>query len=327
MKRLREAGMSDEVRFDGRAILVTGAGRGLGRAQALLLASRGAKVVVADNGSAMHGDAASQGPAQAVVSEIEAAGGEAVACTADLSTEAGADQAVAASLEAFGRIDGIAHYASTCPPLVSPDRIASRDFELVFAINPLAAIRMARAAWPHMAAQGYGRLLFTPSAGLYGALGNTDYAAAKSAYFGLVRCLALEGKAHGIGVNAVLPSAQTRMTEGFPPGAYADWFQKTMPPEKVAIVSAFLLSEDCAITGEAFAVGGGRVARVTIAEAEGVIGSGTIEDVREAMPEAMADTRFFYPKDLSERSKKVAGVFGFDGGLDTSSATAFGKKD
>lgn len=315
--------MSSEVRFDGRAILITGAGRGVGRSQALLLASRGAQVVVADNGSAMDGAAASQGLAELVVAEIAAAGGEAVACTADLSTEAGADQAVAASIAAFGRIDGIAHFASTCPPLVPPDQIASRDLELVLAINPLAAIRMARAAWPHMVGQGYGRLLFTPSGGLYGALGNTHYAAAKSAYFGLVRCLALEGKAHGIGVNAVLPAAHTRMTDGFPPGAYADWFHERMTPEKVATATAYLLSEHCDITGEAFAIGGGRVARVTIAEAEGVVGSGnSIEEVRDAMPQVMADSSFFYPKDLSERSAKVAGVFGFDGGLDTSGAYA-----
>lgn len=313
----------DEIRFDGQVLLVTGAGRGLGRAQALVLAARGARVVVADNGSSMAGDAQSIGPAAAVVADIAAAGGEATACDADLSTAEGADAALAACLDAFGRIDGIAHYASTCPPLAPPDRIGDRDLELVMAINPLAAIRLARAAWPHMAGQGYGRLLFTPSAGIYGALGNTAYAAAKAGLVGAVRCLALEGAAHGIAVNAVLPAAQTRMTEGFPPGAYADWFQQTMLPERVAMPAAYLLSRACAVSGEAFAVGGGRIARVTLAEAEGVLdAAGSIEIARDAMPRVMADTAFSYPRDLSERSARVAGLFGMAGGLDTSGAYA-----
>jgi hypothetical protein len=112
------------------------------------------------------------------------------------------------------------------------------------------------------------------------------------------------------------------MTEGFPPGAYADWFQRIMTPEKVAAAGAFLLSETCEVSGEAFAIGGSRIARVTLAEAEGVTGLETTEDARAGMPQVMADTRFFYPRDLSERSAKVAGVFGFDGGLDTSGGYA-----
>ena len=110
-------------------------------------------------------------------------------------------------------------------------------------------------------------------------------------------------------------------------GHYEPKLQKTMPPEKVAMAAAYLLSEDCEITGEAFSLGGGRIARVMIAEAEGVTGLATTEDVRDAMPRVMADASFFYPKDLSERSARVAGVFGFDGGLDTSNATAFGNGD
>jgi NAD(P)-dependent dehydrogenase (short-subunit alcohol dehydrogenase family) len=314
-----------EVRFDGRAILVTGAGRGLGRAQAMLLASRGAKVVVADNGSAMAGDKASQGPAESVVEEIRGAGGEAVACTADLATAQGAAEAVAACVAAFGRIDGIAHFASTCPELRPPDELPDRDVELVLRVNPFAAIWMARAAWPHMAEQGYGRLLFTPSAAVFGALGNTAYATAKAAYLGLVPTLALEGAKQGIRVNGIMPSARTRMTEGFPPGDYADWFFRTMTPEKVAVATAFLLSEECDLNGEIFAVGGGRIARVTIAEADGVLGEGaSIEEVRDAMPRVMADASFFYPKDLSEHSVRVSSVFGFDGGLDASDSYAVG---
>lgn len=304
-----------EVRFDGRAMLVTGAGRGLGRAQALLLASRGASVVVADNGAAKDGEDPGAGPAAAVVAEIQTAGGKAVACMADLSNDEGATAAVSACLEAFGRIDGIAHFASSCPPLKSPDQLSTRDLELVMRINAGAAMWMARAAWPHMAAARYGRIVLTTSGGAIGAPNNADYSSAKAAQIGLTRCLAVDGAAHGILVNAVAPAALTRMTDGFFPGAFADWFAETMAPEKVAAGAAFLLSEDCAITGEIFAMGGGRIARMTIAEGEGAIGAeGSIEEVRAMMPRVMADDRWFYPRTMGERSMKVASIFGFDPG-------------
>jgi len=302
---------SGQVRFDGRAILVTGAGRGIGRAQALLLASRGAKVVVADNGSAMDGEEAGTGPAESVVDEIAAAGGEAVACTADLSHRDGAEQAIAASLEAFGRIDGIVHYASSCPELKGPVELVDRDIDLVLAINPFAAMWLARAAWPRMVSQGFGRILLTPSAALYGALGNTPYAAAKGALVGVIRCLALEGAGHGICVNGVMPSALSRMTETFLPEDYLQWFAQKMPPEKVAAAAAWLLSEDCTINGEIFAMGGGRIARVVLAEAEGVCGTAeTIEQARDAMASVMADESFFFPRDLDERTAKVMPLLG-----------------
>ena len=310
-----------EVRFERRAIVVTGGGRGLGRAQALLLASRGARIIVADNGSAMSGAGQSEGPAQAVANEIRSAGGEAVACTADLSTEEGAVAAIEAAISAFGSIDGLIHYASTCPELTPPERLQSRDVELVVRVNSLAGIWMARAAWPHMVKQNYGRMVFTPSAAIYGAVGNTPYATAKASYIGMVRCLALEAIPHGICVNAVLPSASTRMTEGFT-GAYADWLRKTMSPEQVAVAAAYLLSEDCTVNGEAFALGGGRIARVVLSEAEGICNLDSIEAVRSAMPHVIADASFFHPKDLSERSRKVAGLFGFDGGLNLSNAAS-----
>jgi NAD(P)-dependent dehydrogenase (short-subunit alcohol dehydrogenase family) len=311
-----------EIRFDGRAILVTGGGRGLGRATALLLAARGGQIVVADNGAAMDGQEASRAPAEAVVAEIAAAGGKAVACTADLASEAGAEAAVQAAADTFGRIDGLVHFASPCPDLKAVDRLSSTDLELVMRVNPFAGLWMARAAWPHMAREHYGRIVFMPSGAIYGAMGNTDYAAAKSAYVGITRCLALEGPKDGICVNAISPSARTRMTERFHPSAYAEWFYETMPPEKVATGAAYLLSDDCAVNGEIFAVGGGRIARMMIAENEGAIGAGaSIEEVRDLMPQVMADERFFLPKDLGERSARVAALFGFDGRL--ASATSF----
>lgn len=152
------------VRFDGRAILVTGAARGIGRAHAMLLAARGAKVVVADNGAAMDGEAPSAAPAQSVVAEIKAAGGEAVACTADIATEAGSTQAVEASLRAFGRIDGILHNASTSPDIAPADKVSSHDLDLVMRVNPFAGFWMTRAAWPHMVRQNHGRIVYMTSA-------------------------------------------------------------------------------------------------------------------------------------------------------------------
>jgi hypothetical protein len=155
-----------------------------------------------------------------------------------------------------------------------------------------------------------------PSGAIYGAMGNTDYAAAKAAQIGVTRCLALEGPKDGVKVNAIAPAARTRMTERFHPSAYAEWFYATMTPEKVAVAAAYLLSEDCSVNGEIFAVGGGRIARMMIAENEGVIGSGaSIEEVRDMMPQVIADTSFFHPKDLGERSARVAALFGFDGRL------------
>lgn len=309
--------MSDPpIRFDGRAVLVTGAGRGLGRAHALLLAERGAKVVVADNGAAMDGDDASTAPAQAVVEEIRGAGGEACACTADIATEAGSNQAVETCLAAFGRIDAILHNASTVPDNAPVAQMSSHDLELVMRVNGFAGLWMARAAWPHMAAQGYGRIVLMSSAGIYGSEGNAPYAAAKAAVIGVMRCLALEGAKDGVLVNLVAPAALTRMTERLPASDYADWFSRTMRPEKVSAGVAYLLSEAATVSGEMFHIGGGRIARLRLAESEGVLLPGeAIEDVREAMPAVLADRDVFYPKDLGERSLKVARRLGYQGAL------------
>jgi NAD(P)-dependent dehydrogenase (short-subunit alcohol dehydrogenase family) len=319
---------SAEVRFDGRAILVTGAGRGLGRAHARLLASRGAKVVVADNGAAMDGEDPSAGPAQAVVAEIAAGGGEAVACTVDIATEDGSAAAVEACLNAYGRIDGLLHNASTVPDNAPIERLSTHDLDVVMRVNAYAALWMTRAAWPHMTAQGYGRILYMTSAGIYGSEGNAPYAAAKAAVVGVMRCLALEGVKHGVFVNLVAPAALTRMTERLPASDYAAWFARTMAPEKVSAGVAYLLSEDCRIYGEMLHMGGGRVARMTLAESDGVLLAGdAIEDVRAVLPQVLAQTDFFHPKDLGERSLAVAQRLGYRGGVgaDTYTIKPIGK--
>jgi len=306
----------DQLRLDDRAILITGAGRGLGRTHALLLAARGARVVVADNGAAMDGAEASAAPAHAVVEEIAAQGGEAVACTADIATETGAELAVEACLRAFGRIDGLVHNASTVPDNAPIERMSSRDLDLVMRVNPLAGLWMTRAAWPHMVGRKSGRIVYMTSAGVYGSAGNAPYAAAKAAVIGMMRCLAVEGAPDGILVNAVAPAALTRMTERLPASAYAEWFSRTMQPEKVSPVVAFLMSEACRTSGEMFHVGGGRIARLALAEGAGVLlPDDSVEAVRDAMPAVLADSDLFIAKDLVDRSARVAERLGYRDGM------------
>ncbi len=304
--------LQDEIRFDDRAILVTGAGRGLGRSYALLLASRGAKVVVADNGAAMDGEVDTPGLATAVVGEIRDAGGVATACHADLSSEAGSKAAVDAAVEAYGRIDGLLHNASTVPELATTDVLSSHDLEVVLRINTFAGLWMARAAWPHMVRQAFGRIVYTTSVGIYGQQGTAPYCAAKAASIGIVRSLADEGKKHGILVNGIAPSARTRMTEHFLDSEYGRWLFRTMPPEKVAVAATYLMSEDCDLTGEILTLGGGRIGRLLLGETEGIVRSGqTIEEVRDALPLVMTEDNVFYPKSVAERSARIARLLGF----------------
>ncbi|WCT73597.1 SDR family NAD(P)-dependent oxidoreductase [Sphingomonas naphthae] len=314
--------MADDIRFDGRAILVTGAGRGIGAAQAMLLAARGARVVVADKGAALDGEGKDQGPADSVVAAIRAAGGEAVACAADIATEAGATAAVHACIDAFGRIDGLCHYASTSPDLTTADALSTPDLDLVMRINPMAGLWLARAAWPHMAAAGYGRIVLTTSAGIYGSFGNAPYAAAKAAVIGAIRCLAIEGAAHGILANAVAPAAWTRMTDRLHESAFTRWFSETMTPDKVAPPVAFLLSDACATSGETFAIGGGRVARIAFAETGGAFDVATIEQARDALPGVLSADDWLFPRDLTERSGAVTALYGLDLRLEASGGIA-----
>ena len=302
-----------EVRFDRQAVLVTGAGRGVGRATALLVAARGGRVVVADNGAAKDGSDTQEGPAAAVVGEIVATGGEAVACSADLATTEGCAAAVAASIDAFGGIDAIAHFASPCPPLKAPDALVAADLELVFRVSVQGGLWLARSAWGVLAAQQRGRIVLATSAGAYGAANNADYSSVKAAVIGAARCLAVDGAAHGIRVNAIAPAARTRMNDGFHPGAFAEWFARTMGAERVAPGAAYLLSDACAVSGETFVLGGGRVARIALAESEGLVGAGdSVEGVRDGMAALMADERWFRPRDLAERTARVAAMLGFD---------------
>ena len=266
-----------ELRFDDRVAVITGGGRGLGRAHALLLASRGAKIVVNDPGVSMSGDATEEGPADALVGEIRAAGGEAVASTDSVATPEGAKAIVKTATDAFGRVDILIHSAGNVRR-GSLSEISYEDFESVLSVHLKGAFNMVREAFPLMAAQQYGRIVLTGSInGLYGKANNANYALCKAGFMGLSNTAAIEGKDVGVKSNVIIPAAVTRMSEGidtskFPP----------MEPEMVAPAVAWMCHQDCSISGEMLVAMGGRVARAFIAESPGVYHpSWTVEQVAQ----------------------------------------------
>ncbi len=265
------------ARFDDRVAVVTGAGRGLGRAYAQLLAERGAKVVVNDHGGGLAGDGADPGPAGEVVDAVKAAGGEAVACTASVATRDGAAAIIQTALDHYGRIDVLIHNAGNVRS-ASLKEMSYEDFDAVLDVHLRGAFNVVRQAFPVMCAAGYGRIVLTSSiGGLYGNHNVANYAAAKAGVIGLSNVAALEGAADGVTCNVIVPAAVTRMAEGIDTSAYPP-----MGPDLVAPVVGWLAHESCAVSGELFIALAGRVARAVIAESPGVCRpSWTIEDVGE----------------------------------------------
>lgn len=273
-----------EFRFDDRVAVITGAGRGLGRAYALLLAARGAKVVVNDPGVSMKGDNSDIGPAEDVVREITAAGGEAVACTESVATPAGGKAIIDAALQSYGRIDILIHNAGTVRG-ASLKEMTQEDFDTVLDVHLRGAFHVVRPAFPVMCAAGYGRIVLTTSiGGLYGSYNQANYSAAKGGLIGLSNVIALEGAAEGVKCNAIVPAAVTRMAEGIDTSAYPP-----MSPDLVAPAVGWLAHESCSITGEMLTSIAGRVAKAYVAETRGVYQpSWTIEEVAQQM-DAISD--------------------------------------
>jgi len=270
----------DELRFDGRAVIVTGAGRGIGRSHALLLASKGANVVVADIGAGIDGRGdSSRSPADDVVREIEAAGGQAVATYASVADEAGAASTVGATIEAFGRLDGVINNAGIHDP-GRFEALSADSFRGMLEVHFFGTLLVLKAAWPHFVDAGYGRVVNTVSEAMLGGIPElTSYGAAKGAVFGLTRNLATEGAAHGIRANAIAPRAYTRMSASSSdalsemlsiPKADMDAINASMPPELCAPAAAFLAHESCPLNGEVLQVGMGGVARLAVVHAQGI---------------------------------------------------------
>ena len=285
-------------RFDGRVAVVTGAGRGIGRAYARLLAERGARVVVNDLGGSMDGTGADEGPAAEAAAEIVAAGGEAIADTNDVASPAGAQALVDSAVERYGHLDILVANAGIMRWARFPD-VDADDLERHLAVHVMGSFLAARAAWPHMVERGYGRIVLTTSTGMLGLPGNTAYAVAKGGVIGLARSLATAGAAHGIGVNLIAPAATTRKAAG---GRGPE-----MPPELVAPMVAYLAHEACPVSGEIYTAGAGRFARLFLAATPGYVHPGpepTVEDVAEHWAAINDESGYDVPADLVAWSER-----------------------
>lgn len=282
--------------FDGKVAIVTGAGGGLGREHALLLASRGAQVVVNDLGGSVTGDGADAGPAQMVAKEIESLGGVAVANTDTVSTPEGGEAIVQSAIDNFGRVDIVINNAGILRDKafhnMTPELLDS-----VLDVHVRGAFWVTKPAWIHMREQGSGRVINTSSAaGLFGNFGQTNYGTAKMGLVGFTRVLAQEGARHNIKVNAIAPGARTRMTEDLL-GSMAD----KLDPALVSPVVAWLAHDDCPVTGEVYTVGGGRVARVFVGVTPGYYNASlTPEDVRDNAEQIRNEDGYVVPAHAGE---------------------------
>jgi NAD(P)-dependent dehydrogenase (short-subunit alcohol dehydrogenase family) len=266
-----------DLGFDGKVAIVTGAGGGLGREHARLLAQRGALVVVNDLGGAVDGTGGSASPAEQVVEEIKAAGGEAVADANSVATPDGGEAIVQTALDAFGRIDIVVNNAGILRDKAFHN-MTDDLVQPVLDVHLRGAFNVTRPAWARMREQGYGRVVNTASsAGILGNFGQASYGAAKMGLVGLTQVLAIEGAKYNIKANAISPIARTRMTE-----EVLGNLVEFVDPATVSPVVAWLVHEDCPVSGNIYSVGGGRVARFFVGLTPGFLD-------KNLSPEAVRD--------------------------------------
>ena len=268
------------IRFDNRVAIVTGAGNGLGRAHALLLASRGAKVVVNDPGGAVDGKGGGHAAADKVVDEIKAAGGQAVANYDSVADARAAANIVKTAVDSYGTVDIVVNNAGVLRDKTFHN-MTVEDFDFVVKVHFLGTAYVTHAAWPILRNKAYGRVVVTSSnSGIYGNLGQSNYGGAKLAVVGFMNAVRLEGQKYNIMVNALAPIAATRMTESL----MTPEVLNKLRPEFVSPMVAYLCSEQCQRTGEIWSAGAGNFARIEYREAAGHRVEGrapTIEDVME----------------------------------------------
>jgi NAD(P)-dependent dehydrogenase (short-subunit alcohol dehydrogenase family) len=268
-----------ELRFEGRVAIVTGAGRGLGREEALLLARRGAAVVVNDLGGETNGTGSSKDPANEVVAQITAEGGKAVASFANVATDDGAAAIVKAAIDAFGRLDILVNNAgiTVAGPI---EDYRTEDFERVVDVHLGGTFRMCRAAWPHMVRNNYGRIVNTSSSSIVGFGLMCGYTAAKGGIFGFTNGVAKEGKPHGILANTIFPGGGTRMIYASTTTGPERAFLEGLDPALVAPPVAYLAHESCTMTGQGISAVGKEVSRIFIGKTVGYLNPDlTLEDV------------------------------------------------
>jgi NAD(P)-dependent dehydrogenase (short-subunit alcohol dehydrogenase family) len=271
-----------QLRFDGLTAVVLGGGNGLGREHALLLASRGARVLVNDIGCSVEGEGCSPDAANGTVEEIRNKGGEAEASTTSGTTQDGARAIIGEARQAFGPVDIIVNSAGIAAELPIVD-MTTELVEAHLDVSVKLPMFMAQAAWPSMRERRMGRILNTTSgAGLYGRKGNSAYAAAKMGLVGVTRALALEGADLNIHVNALAPAAATRNSY-YLPEPMKTWFETECPAERVAPVAAWLVHPDCEVNGAIVCTAGGRVARAMMCESAVSEPLFTIGEVREQL--------------------------------------------
>ncbi|MBI1330309.1 MAG: SDR family NAD(P)-dependent oxidoreductase [Alphaproteobacteria bacterium] len=262
------------IRFDGKVAIVTGAGGGLGRAHALELARRGAKVVINDLGGTVDGSGGNSAAAEKVVEEIKAAGGEAIANGASVTDDKGVAHLIQQTMDKWGRIDVLIANAGILRDK-SFSKMELNDFTAVMDVHVMGSVKPIKAAWQIMRDQQYGRIVVTTSStGLYGNFGQTNYGAAKLGLVGFMNTLKLEGAKDNIKVNAIAPVAATRMTENLMPPAMLEMLK----PEYVTPAVVYLVSED-APTGTIMTAGAGVFAAAQMVESDGInLGHGADAD-------------------------------------------------